>query len=130
MQCRFKKDVHLFTLLKLITYTLIQFLPFTEQLGRFKCVNQDESDFFTRLEVLCFKMFPPFLLYNVNGFLFCLSAFWLTSHFCFSENLLQTPVNVKKVEIFKLNTFAFALVVLNHTNVATRLLYLLDSFTC
>lgn len=45
-------------------------------------------------------------------------------HFCFSEHFFQTPAHVKKVEIFKINTFAFALVVVNRTNVAKHLLYL------
>lgn len=34
---------------------------------------------------------------------------------------MQTPANVKKVEIFKFNALAFAMVVVNHTNASTHL---------
>lgn len=99
------------------------------------------SDFsftaFSWPEVFCFKMFPLMFfffyfifLYNAKEFLFCLSAFGSTSHYCFSEYLLQTPASIKKVEIFKFDTFAFALVVVYHTNVATHLLFLSYPFTC
>lgn len=76
---------------------------------------------FSWTEVLFSKMSSNFLPF------FSAQCEWVSvlPHFCFSEYFLQTPVSIKKVEMFKFSTFAFALVVVNHTNVAPHLLFFL-----